>query len=230
MSPKLVLLPGTDGTGKLFHRFLASCELESQVVSYSPTEALGYAELEAFVLGELPKTTPFVLVAESFSGPIATSIASKNPKGLAGLVLCASFVVSPVSYLRVFSPLAHILPTALPSKVLSAFLMGRFRSDALVKETHRCLQGVSPTVLKHRLREVLGVDYREKMRKVTVPAMYLRATEDRVVPQGSSRQFSKCCSHGEVVDVEAPHFLLQCCPQLAAGHIERFVRRHANAF
>lgn len=230
MSPKLVLLPGTDGTGELFQRFLSSCELESQVVSFSPTEALGYAELEAFVLRELPQTAPFILVAESFSGPIATSIASTNPEGLVGLVLCASFVVSAVSYLRIFSPLVGLLPTALPSKLLSAFLMGRFSSDALIKETHRCLKGVSRSVLRHRLREILGVDYREKMNKVEVPALYLRATEDRVVSKKSSRQFLECCSHGEVVDVEAPHFLLQCCPELAAGHIQHFAERNANAF
>ncbi|MEM7707806.1 MAG: alpha/beta hydrolase [Pseudomonadota bacterium] len=213
----------------MFERFCDFCELKSEVVRYPTSEPLDYLELEEIVLAKLPQATPYLLVAESFSGPIAVSIASANPSGLVGLVLCASFVVNPVPYLRVFSPLLGMLPMWSPSAILSTLLMGRFRTEALVKETQGCLKTVSPTVLRHRLQAVLNVDYREKMRKVEVPAIYFRATEDRVVSKRSSQEFMDCCTHGEIIDVEAPHFLLQCCPEVAAGHIERFAERHANA-
>ncbi|MEL7312731.1 MAG: alpha/beta fold hydrolase [Pseudomonadota bacterium] len=225
--PTLVLLPGTDGTGALFHRFRDRCELETQVVSYPPDEILGYADLEDFVRKALPRNRSFILVAESFSGPIATSIASKAPEGLVGLVLCASFIVSPVSYLRPFSAVLGVLPTAIPPFLLSTFLMGRFRSDDLLAETQRSINEVRPDVLRHRLQEVLRVDYRTRMRKVKAPALYLRATEDRVVSQAASRHFRQHCSHGKVVDIKAPHFLLQCCPRPAAARIQQFAEHFA---
>ena len=72
----LVLLPGMDGTGDLFAAFLSApgCDLDVKVVSYPTDVALGYADLEAFARAALPTDRPFVILGESFSGPIAISI------------------------------------------------------------------------------------------------------------------------------------------------------------
>jgi hypothetical protein len=40
---------------------------------------------------------PFVLLAESFSTPVAIRVAAENPTNLKGLILCAGFATSPVS-------------------------------------------------------------------------------------------------------------------------------------
>jgi hypothetical protein len=49
--PSLVLLPGLDGTGKLFSEFVRAMgsEIDAQIVAYPKDEPLGYAELEARV-------------------------------------------------------------------------------------------------------------------------------------------------------------------------------------
>ena len=48
---RLVLLPGLDGTGELFHPFLKALpsRLTSQVVSYPTEQCLTYKELVPFV-------------------------------------------------------------------------------------------------------------------------------------------------------------------------------------
>ncbi len=69
----VVLLPGMDGTGELFAPFLSSlagiCSV--QVIRYPRDADLTYAELQQYVMNQLPVSEPITLIAESFSGPIA---------------------------------------------------------------------------------------------------------------------------------------------------------------
>jgi len=75
---KLVLLPGLDGTGELFEHFVNALTDQTQALIFRyPAEArLGYAELTKFVKEQLPVNEPYILLGESFSGPIAVSIAA----------------------------------------------------------------------------------------------------------------------------------------------------------
>ncbi len=93
----LVLLPGMDGTGELFAPLVAALNsgFKTVVVRYPPNEVLSYAELESIARASLPTNEPFFILGESFSGPIAVSIAASAPPGLKGLILCASFVRNP---------------------------------------------------------------------------------------------------------------------------------------
>jgi thioesterase domain-containing protein len=69
----LVLLPGMDGTGELFAPFLAALGPDQAVVvvRYPTDRELGYAELEQVARAALPVDQPFILLGESFSGPVA---------------------------------------------------------------------------------------------------------------------------------------------------------------
>src|ERR1035441_7647633 len=96
--PKVVLLPGLDGTGWLFKDFADALprEFGREVVRYPADRNLSYAELAPFVWASLPASGPFVLLAESFSTPLAIQCVAANPPNLKGLVLCAGFVKSPM--------------------------------------------------------------------------------------------------------------------------------------
>ena len=93
----LVLLPGLDGTGLLFGPLVAALPagLRAAVVRYPVDRSMGYAELAASAAEQLPQGERFVLVGESFGGPLAMILAAGRPAGLVGLVLCATFVTSP---------------------------------------------------------------------------------------------------------------------------------------
>ncbi len=79
----LVLLPGLDGTGRLFTplRRLLEPNFRTVVISYPADCPHDYDGLSTKVVRELPKT-PHVIVAESFSGPVALKVAACNPQGL----------------------------------------------------------------------------------------------------------------------------------------------------
>src|SRR5262245_52178733 len=95
--PALVLLPGLDGTGALLAGFRRTLGpgIRTIVVSYPPDPDIGYVALEGVVRALLPQDQPFVLLAESFSGPIGISIAASRPVSLRGLILVSSFARNP---------------------------------------------------------------------------------------------------------------------------------------
>jgi hypothetical protein len=67
------------------------------------------------------------------------------------------------------------------------------------------------------------VDVRGKMAHVTVPGLYLRATEDRLIPGSAAKAFARLASNASVMDIEGPHFLLQSNPAAAARIVWKFM-------
>lgn len=222
----LVLLPGLDGTGSLLANFAASFgpDVDIIVASYPTNISLGYAELEPVARSFLPKGQPFFLLGESFSGPIAISIAASRPSGLLGLILCCSFARNPRPSLAMFKPFLSMAPVAaLPSALVSFFVLGHFASPALRRSLAESLARVSPSALRARIRAVLSIDVSALLSHLDVPVLYLRATEDRVVPASASRSVVAHAPATKVVELSAPHFLLQALPSQAAAIVREFM-------
>jgi pimeloyl-ACP methyl ester carboxylesterase len=222
----LVLLPGMDGTGDLFDPFIAALggEFSVKVVRYPVTDPLGYAELEAFARGALPTDDPFVLLGESFSGPIAISLAASASQRLQGLILCCTFARNPRPGLAGFRSVIDFLPIAFaPVRILSHLLLGRFSTPALRTALLRSLGKVTPSALRARLAAVLSVDVSTQLSEVKVPILYLRAASDRLVPPSASELISQCAPATRMVELNAPHFLLQAAPAEAARVVRAFV-------
>jgi len=56
-----------------------------------------------------------------------------------------------------------------------------------------------------------------------VPVLYLRATEDRLVPRRCADAIAETVARTRIVDIEAPHTLLQVAPAAAAAAVTAFV-------
>lgn len=228
----LILLPGMDGTAKARAEFVAALGpgIEAQVVSYPADPALGYAELEALARSALPADRPYVLLGESFSGPIAISIAASCPQQLVGLVLCVSFARSPRPVLGSLRWLLPLLPLQLvPIRLISVFLLGRFASAPLLEALRTTLADVSMATLKARTDAALRVDVRPALSKIRVPVLYLRATEDRLVPRRCADAIADTVAQTRIIDIEAPHMLLEVAPAEAAAAVRAFVETLAAA-
>ena len=80
--PELVLMPGLDGSGALFAGLLRAApqELSLSVLRYPDEGRQDYPALQAYLAPELAaRRRPYVLVAESFSGPLALRIGADHP-------------------------------------------------------------------------------------------------------------------------------------------------------
>jgi len=221
----LIVLPGMDGTGLLLEDFTSSMGTGADVilVRYPPAEVLGYPELEAMVRQQLPRDRPFVLLGESFSGPIAISIAASPPPNMRGLILTCTFACMPTW--RGFRYFAALLPPVrLPIlSLVRRHVFGRHETPTLRTLLERASAQVSPAVRKSRLCSVLEIDVTDKLPRIVMPVLYLRASEDRVIACTASERLLQHIPHMRVEEFPAPHALLQIVPQEAALMVKRFI-------
>jgi len=227
-STTLVLLPGLDGTGNLFTNFVSSLtpSLDTRIVRYPTDRLLSYADLFSFVVDAVPQTQPFVLLAESFSTPLAVRLAATNPASLKGLVICAGFIRNPVrGWLRLMKTLAHPYFFRIPPPrfVIEYFLIGAHAPRELRDDVRRTLRSVSPEVVAWRVQAVLACDASEQLVHVRVPTLYLQAEQDRLVRKSSFQEIQELKPDTALVSIAAPHFALQREPRKAADLIAHFV-------
>jgi len=223
----LVLLPGMDGTGLLFADFISALgpEFNTRVATYPADPPLGYDELEVVARSFLPRDEPFILLAESFSGPIAISIAASKPTGLVGLILCCSFARNPRAVLAgVGSFLGPALAKLLPMAILEKYLLGRPASVRTRSALRQALAAVSFNTLRARAKVVAIVDVTPKLGALEIPVLYLRATHDLLVTRAACDLILEKAPDARVAELKGPHLLLQAAPIAAAAVIRDFAR------
>jgi pimeloyl-[acyl-carrier protein] methyl ester esterase len=226
-TPRALLLPGIDGSGRLYGPLLAARPraFRPEVVSFPPDVALGYDELTALVRERLPRGA-FVLLAESFSGPIAVRLAAERPRGLVAVVLAATFLHAPLNPL--LHPLrglvgARFFTLAMPAPVVRWFMAGPDAPAPLVAEVQRAVAAVTPGVMAHRAAAALGVDVREALARTDVPLLVVSPTRDRLIRTDVADEIVALRPDAEVALVDAPHMVLQRCPHASLARIEEFL-------
>jgi pimeloyl-ACP methyl ester carboxylesterase len=226
-----VLLPGLDGTGELFAAFVdaLAASIETQVIAYPEDRAMSYAEHLAFAQAQLPTDRDFVLLAESFSGPIGIAIAADAPRGLKGLILCVTFASNP---LPLFGPLSRFfgaLPALrVPPALSGPWLYGNRGTPKLKRAHARVMKRVAPSTLRARVAAILGVDHRSLLRRIEVPMIYMRANADRLIPKSASQAILALRSDIDLKECDAPHFLLQTEPHWSAGAVMTFIKQKVD--
>jgi pimeloyl-ACP methyl ester carboxylesterase len=228
LPPKhLVLLPGLDGTGELFGDFIAALPKSwtTTTVTYPADRFLPYTDLRPFVGAAIPQRERFVLVAESFSTPLAVWYAATNPPNLAAVVVCAGFVESPVRWSGIVKALAKpwLFRLKPPRTIVEYFLLGQNAPSDLFRKLRHAVERVSPDVLSGRVQEVLDCDGRDDLRRTTIPLLYLEATYDRLLSSSCKKEFSHLRPDALFRSIPAPHLLLQREPQKAASIVMAFV-------
>jgi pimeloyl-[acyl-carrier protein] methyl ester esterase len=218
-------LPGFDGTGDLFAPLVAALprDYSPVVVSYREERVLDdYVESVATRLsGE-----DCVLIAESFSGPVALALLAKYPSKVRCAVLCTTFLTSPFHLL---TRLARFVPTSLfGTQVGQRSLLRRFCLDdqcvpALMEQTLSVIRSVPAATIAHRLNVLATLNVAPKCSSITTPLLILRATHDRLVSRARYRQLIELLPRASVEDIDGPHLLLQAKPVECAQSIRRFI-------
>lgn len=228
--PRLVLLPGMHGDGELFSDFIKALpeDFASTTPLYPNDVCLSYADHLRAVEHSASEYGPFVMLAESFSTPIAIQLAATNQPNLKGLVISAGFATSPVrGVLRWIAPILVPVLSYVPVNKIGARVM--VPGPAPPNSTSACMRAaiaaVKPKVLMHRVQSVLRCNVLEELRKVTVPILYLQARHDRLVNPICLEEMMRVKPEIEVMQLKGPHMLLQQMPQEAAEIVGEFVRR-----
>lgn len=213
-------MPGLDGTGRLFKPALPHLgEARCDVVRY-PIAARTLEEHLAAV--PLPDE-PFALVAESFSGPLAITLAARRPSQLRALVLIATFARVP------FTPLVRAMARtgwmlgAAPRAVTQWVLLGGGIDDSVSRLLVETLSTVPSATVSARLRLLAALDV--PAAKCDVPVLVIEAKQDWLVPRSATRALAAGL-HASLVSIDGPHLVLQRSPAAVTRAIDTFLDTH----
>ena len=220
---KLVLLPGMDGTGELFYPLVSALpELDCEVIRLPETGGQDYASLTAFVRERLPKED-FVLLAESFSGPIGTALATEGLKGMKGVVFVATFLSPPsreLLFLASRCPGAFLGHIPFASFFYKRFLVGSDASRELIDQLQAIIREVPPAIIKARIKTMSRLVAASDT--CSMPALYLQASADKLVLSHKISDFKYMFKNLSIRKVSGPHFILQAKPEACAAIILKF--------
>jgi len=211
-----VLLPGLHGTAALWTHFLrvAPSWARPFPVVLPTIGPQTPAELAHRVLSKLTTHAAPIVIAESFSGPLAIRLAADIEPPPELLVLVNTFVVAPFGH----------LPRLLPASMLGASIPGRRRLVArlmaggerrLAQEVVEAVDEVPRGCLRSRLAALAAIDEREALARIEAPILVLRGDADRLIGAGSTERIGELRPDAVIVSLPAPHLLLQLVPERA---------------
>jgi pimeloyl-ACP methyl ester carboxylesterase len=229
---KMVLLPGFDGTGRLYGPLLQALpsEIAPVVVAYPADRICSANELLDIVLSHLPQEEPYVLVAESFSGPIALRACNLQLRPPLAVILCASFFKCPFPRIALrmlglcWNPLARCRP---PRWMVRRYLLDEASAE-IESLFYKAILAVSSSVLAHRFAVLCEFDGQYAPESLKCPFLYLQATRDRLIGARHLRLLKQRYPAMRVEGIESPHLVLQVRPDASARVILNFLARQES--
>lgn len=203
---RLCLLPGLDGTGRLYAPLIQA--LGDAVVVEPWTYDSGHFD-------------SYAALADAF-GP--------TMRRHADIVLAASFVHRPLPASAMLTTVLQRMPAVAPPMfALERLLAGEGLSPALREELAHVLGALPLDVLRRRALAALRVDVRDELAGLPMPLLYLQARHDRLIWRRAGRQVARLARNARLEAIAAPHFLFQVAPLVAADAIRRFLREVGRA-
>jgi pimeloyl-[acyl-carrier protein] methyl ester esterase len=222
----LVLLPGLDGTEIFFRPLIAALPrwIKPLVVTYPASGANDYPDLLSVIRAAIAGSREFYVLGWSFSGPLALMLAAKDPDRIRGVILCASFVQTPLPVLSslrwaVLPPIVHLVRLA-----HRAHLLTTNSPDTLRHDKAATLARVPSHIVAARARVILALDAREYLRECPRPVLYVAGSRDKIVPSRNAEEVVRELPSTRIVTIDGPHLALYTNPAAAVSAIVAFMR------
>jgi len=207
----VVLLPGLHGSTALFDAFIALAPPWARCMPLALPTVGGqtFDDLSDVILPEVRPLEGFVLLGESFSGPIAARLSARLAQKVALLVLC-----NPVVEMSVRVPegiLASIAASAwMPAWGASMALSG---GDMVVaRAALDAVRALPKGILAQRLNAVYSASEEDLASHLEPPLLTILGTSDNVVSLARSRAFFSRVPEGVIAEIEGPHLIVQTRP------------------
>jgi pimeloyl-ACP methyl ester carboxylesterase len=220
---RLLLLPGLNGSNRLFAPLLA-CLPDSLPVECFELPSQGAQDYPSLADALLPQlgTTPFVLLGESFSGPLARALAQYSPAGLRGVIFAATFARRPNPLLGLLDWLPLPPPSLLAQRsLIRQYCVGRDASDVLVTLIVDEIRRMPTALIHSRLKVLAGLGAPRE--PLPTPCLSLIPSNDRLVTRSARAGAAIRCVNVRAKEIAGPHFLLQSRPDSCAAAITAFL-------
>lgn len=222
---RVVILPGLDGTGLMLREFArAAPEGWTVEIATYPLDLSGYDALVRFARQRLPQDEPYLLIAESFSGPIGIRLAATASNPPTALVLVASFARSQVPVHKEVLMAVQLLPKlGLAGRVAEPFVIGPNPPAWFRPAFATTLRRLPRRTLRCRLADILSVNEASRLAEISRPILYIRAARDRLVPRSAGHNVVANAPCARIIDIGGPHFVLQKRPRECWHVIQDFL-------
>ncbi|MGB0992205.1 MAG: alpha/beta fold hydrolase [Akkermansiaceae bacterium] len=230
-SPIWTLLPGLHGSGELFgplkRHIPAGVAVET--VDLPSHGKQDYDTLLEHLIDslDLSQTTPRILIAESFSGPLALRLTEylASQHCIAGLVIAASYAEPPVNPALTLFPLRPLFLVKPPRKALQHFLIGDDSTEVDISALRNAIQSAPAKTLSRRIHAVLEMDQDSIPDLPKIPMLLLQAMSDNIVPWSVQQKLELRYPHADVHWIESPHLILQQRAEEACESIQQWLDR-----
>jgi pimeloyl-[acyl-carrier protein] methyl ester esterase len=175
----------------------------------------------------LPQKEPYILLAESFSGPLALRALGAIRDAPVALILCASFGRSPVS--KAASLVLQLCAEAglprlpIPTWLIRRYLLGD-APESVIQSFRRALTQLSNPALASRFKVLAEYNADFVPTKLALPILYIQAGQDRLVHKRELVWLQDRFPHIDVGEVDSPHFVLQARPHQSLQLILKFLQ------
>lgn len=226
-------LPGLHGTAELYGALKARLpgEIQTEFIDLPTSGKQDYDSLTNWLDEELARrahTPQRLVIAESFSGPLAVRWAEKRPDQVAGIVLAASFCDAPLNPGIALLPLRPLFMVKPPRQALRHFLIGEDASEAEVAQLRSVVQAIPSATLSKRARTILGLMECDSPVLPNTPMMILQAQSDNLIPWEAQCKLEACYPNARTHWIESPHLMFQRYPEQCLESILAFVAEIEN--
>ncbi len=193
----IVLVPGMGGSDRLFYRQAPLLAERYCVATYALRDAAAsmdelVQDLSAVIDAAAPQGRALI-IGESFGGALALSFALRHPEKVSALVTLNSFpCFLPQGRLRLAIAGLHLMPWGamrLVRRLTASRLHSRHTHQADIRKFFELTRDLSKEGYIGRLRMLQQYDVRSRLSEIRVPALFLAAEQDHLVPSVAQARF-----------------------------------------
>jgi pimeloyl-ACP methyl ester carboxylesterase len=198
----LVLVPGLDGTGRLFYRQVPLLARSFRVATFAlrsnaASMATLVEDLARVVDAVAPETRRAIVVGESFGGALAMSFALARPHQVNALVVLNSFpYFAPRLRLRLARYGLGVIPWGAMTLIRRATAFRLHSAHTRREEIRRFMEltaGASRAGYLNRLQLLMSYDVRHRLHELRLPTLFLAAEQDHLVPSVEQGRLMAAC-------------------------------------
>lgn len=214
-APRLILLPGMDGTGQHFEHLIAQFPLpwHATILNLNHLVSNTYdAQIQAAV--SLVGNESVVVVAESYAGPIAYELAKRLPHQIKHIVFIASFITCPAPLAKLAAKLPSWLwrPNFIPFSIANQCLFGGCGTRENFQALKRVVLKVGVKTLAERMNNIARLA--PPNFHLSVPVTYIRPELDYLVNSRTVKLLASFCQNYREFTVKGGHFLTLTQPHI----------------
>lgn len=194
----VVLVPGLDGTGRLFYRQRPLLTRSRTVATYALRDSTAdmatlVNDLAGVIEAVAPTDKRAIVIGESFGGTLAMSLALARPDRVSALVVLNSFArFSPQFRLHLALWGLRALPWGMMPLVRRATASRMHSAHTHTEEIREFMRATTSATREgylNRLRALTRYDIRDRLHELRMPTLFLAAELDHLVPSVAQAHF-----------------------------------------